>query len=201
MFWVYYNGASIPSAFTDPLYALDPIAVDSSVTDLAGVNTHLMATVDGASCAKGFSRVFYPVNLITWSLTNLRTVLDIFAAMPSAYRNSVVMLEGYPVNRVVEIPSDSTAYPDREGRLLVSPLLTYAANATLDAEAFEIGEKMRDALLEGTGLKLNAYVNYARGDESLEAVYGYEEWRLERLGKLKKAYDPEGKFNFFEPIS
>lgn len=198
--WVYYQGASIPTIFTDPLHALSPIAVDSSVTDLAGVNTHLMATVDGAACAKGFSRLLYPVSLNTWSPRNLRAVLDQFAAIPPAYRNSVIMLEGYPTNRVGEISSDSTAFPDRDGQLLAAPLLTYAANASLDAEASEIGEKMRSTLMEETGLKLNAYVNYARGDESLEAVYGYDKWRLEKLRRLKAEYDRAHQFDFFAPI-
>lgn len=200
IFWIYYQGHSIPNTYTDPLYALSPIEVDSSVTDLAGVNTHLMATDDGAACAKGSSRLLYPISLDNYSLPNLRTVFSQFATMSPTYRNSVVMLESYSMNRVVQIPSDSTAFPDRGSRLLVSPLLTYAANSSLDQEAFEIGQVMRQALLNGTGLRLNAYVNYARGDEKAEAVYGYEQWRLERLRKLKKEYDPFGRFNFYEPI-
>ena len=50
------------------------------------------------------------------------------------------------------------------------------------------------------GRQLNAYVNYAFGDETQEEVYGYEPWRLERLRALKKKYDPLGGFNFYEPI-
>lgn len=170
------------------------------MTDLAGVNTHLLATDDGAACAKGSSRLLYPVSLDKYSLPNLRTVLNQFAAMPPAYHNAVVMLEAYSTNRVGQIPGDRTAYPDRRGQLLVSPLLTYAANSSLDQQAFEIGQGMRQALLNGTGLRLNAYVNYARGDETVEAVYGYEEWRLQKLRRLKKVYDPFGRFNFYEPI-
>lgn len=50
------------------------------------------------------------------------------------------------------------------------------------------------------GRPLSAYVNYAHGDEPLEAVYGYEPWRLARLRKLKKRYDPDFKFRFYNPI-
>ena len=35
----------------------------------------------------------------------------------------------------------------------------------------------------------------------MEAVYGREQWRLEKLRKLKKKYDPQGKFNYFSPIT
>ena len=46
------------------------------------------------------------------------------------------------------------------------------------------------------------YVNYAMGHdyETLESIYGYEPWRLERLRSLKVAYDPENRFRFFVPI-
>ncbi|KAF2870121.1 hypothetical protein BDV95DRAFT_74340 [Massariosphaeria phaeospora] len=200
LLWVYWQGSAIPTLYSDPLYALNPLHVDSSVTDLAGVNTHLGAVYGGASCAKGSSRLLYPVNLNTWPIANLRTVMDMFTSVPAGLRNSVIMLEAYATNKVQQIPSNSTAYPDRVSQLLASPLLTYAPNSTLESTALAIGESMRDALLRGTNLSLNAYVNYARGDESMEAVYGYEPWRLERLRRLKREYDPLGRFNYYAPI-
>lgn len=60
---------------------------------------------------------------------------------------------------------------------------------------------MRQALVEGSGEgRLNAYVNYAFGDETLPEMYGHESWRLEKLSRLKKQYDPLGRFNFYAPI-
>jgi hypothetical protein len=111
------------------------------------------------------------------------------------------MLEAYANNRVQEIDANSTAYPDRDSHILVSPLLTYPANASLDATAFNISSAIRTVLVEGSQMGLVAYVNYARGDESLEEIYGYESWRLEKLRRLKKELDPFGRFNFFAPIS
>ncbi|KAF1941720.1 FAD-binding domain-containing protein [Clathrospora elynae] len=198
--YIFWQGSSIPAKYTVPLYALSPVTVNASVTDLAGVNTHISANLDGASCAKGFSRAMIPVSLTSYSLLALRKVLDTFAAMPPEFRHSVMMLEGYPTNRVNEIPNDSTAFPNRDGQLLPSPVLTYPKNASLDATAWEIGSKIQSALLEGNGGNLEAYVNYARGDESMEELYGYEPWRLEKLRRLKKKYDPHGRFNFYAPI-
>lgn len=48
---------------------------------------------------------------------------------------------------------------------------------------------------------LNTYVNYASSDETLEEKYGYEPWRLARLRALKAKYDPQGRFNFYNPIN
>lgn len=144
--------------------------------------------------------MFSPVSLDLYSLKNLRGALEIFATMPSAFRNSVVMLESYTMNRVREIPGESIAYPDRDGELLITPLLTYPDNRGLDDVAVSVAKSIREAFLSGTGKKLVAYVNYVRGDESLEAIYGYEPWRLERLRKLKAEYDPSGRFNYYAPI-
>lgn len=47
---------------------------------------------------------------------------------------------------------------------------------------------------------MHSYVNYAHGDESLQEMYGFESWRLEKLRALKTLWDPEGKFGFYAPI-
>ena len=153
-----------------------------------------------AICEKGFSHLLYPVSLDTWPLENLHRVMKIFASMPVEFRNSGLLLEGYATNQVNKIADDATAFPDRSSQLLASPVLTYAANSSLDEAAFSIGSNLRAALLNGTGKRMIAYVNYAHGDESLESIYGYDSWRLDRLRRLKKEYDPEGRFNFYSPI-
>lgn len=199
--WIYWQGPVIPAEYTDPLNALSPVAIDRSVTDLAGVNTHIQATRDGASCAKGFARNLVPVSLKRYSLPALSKLLQIFTDLPTEFRSSVMMLEGFPTNRVNEIDSSRSAFPDRDGQLLLSPVLTYAANATLDTIARRIANEIRNALLIDTDGKLEAYVNYATGEETVEEIYGREPWRLEKLRRLKKQYDPQGRFNFYAPIS
>lgn len=42
--------------------------------------------------------------------------------------------------------------------------------------------------------ELAVYVNYARGDESLEQIYG--QGNFPRLAALKKEWDPSGVFSF-----
>lgn len=117
------------------------------------------------------------------------------AAPHLQFRNSVDFAEGYSINCIKEIDRNSTAYPDLAREFLISPLLTYPPNAILDTITNEFNSRIRDALLERDCSKLVAYVNCARGDESVEGLYGYEPWRLE------KGYDPLGRFNFFAPIS
>lgn len=200
---VFWQGPSFPTEYSSPLDALNPHSVTSSYTDLAGANKLSASDASGPNCAKGFGRQTFPVDLTEWSIPNLRKVIDIFAELPgTGLETSAMLLEAYAVNGVKLVDPASTAYPLRHGNILAAPTFTYdASNATQDALAYSYGKKVRAAMLEGTGLQLGAYVNYAIGDESNEAVYGYEKWRLERLRALKKEYDPRGGFGFFEGIA
>lgn len=142
-----------------------------------------------------------PVIVEKYDIAATRKAFDVFGRLPPAFRDSVMFTEGFPTNRVKEIDFNSTAYPHRAGEFLIAPILTYSPNASLDAVAYDFNSRIRDALLGGDRSKLAAYVNYARGDESMEEMYGHEPWRLEKLRRLKKEYDPFGRFNFFAPIS
>lgn len=75
-------------------------------------------------------------------------------------------------------------------------------NGSIDTAAQEFVKNLRDYVLEGSDDPdhLRAYVNYANGDESLQEVYGWEEWRLEKLRKLKQRWDPKNKMCYYVPI-
>ena len=119
-----------------------------------------------------------------------------------AFNNSMFALESYSTPAVRAVPADSTAFPYREDDILISPMVFYAPDSSLDAEAREWGEQMRNLALEGTGsTEMHVYINYAHGSESLEEIYGHEPWRLEKLRRLKAEYDPKGRFSFYAPIS
>jgi len=71
---------------------------------------------------------------------------------------------------------------------------------SLSSKIIAAAQKSRDILVKASGGRLHAYINYALGDETLEEMYGFEPWRLQKLRRLKKEYDPTGKFNFYAPI-
>jgi hypothetical protein len=52
--------------------------------------------------------------------------------------------------------------------------------------------------------RLQQYVNYGNttssSEDPLEALYGYEPWRLEKLRRLKQIYDPDNIFRWYQPI-
>lgn len=62
-------------------------------------------------------------------------------------------------------------------------------------------KKITDALYTGVEDKhRHAYVNYATGSESIQEVYGREEWRVQRLKGLKKEWDTQNRFRFYNPL-
>lgn len=75
-------------------------------------------------------------------------------------------------------------------------------NSGLEDFAFQWARETEDLWNAGEGewRKPTTYVNYAAGHESLESMYGYEPWRLEKLRALKAQYDPLNKFAYYNPI-
>lgn len=65
--------------------------------------------------------------------------------------------------------------------------------------ANKLGRELRSALSATSGYSgLAVYMNYAYGDEAPEAIYGAE--KLARLLALKKQYDPQNAFRFYNPL-
>ncbi|GKT48171.1 FAD-linked oxidoreductase chyH [Colletotrichum spaethianum] len=96
----------------------------------------------------------------------------------------------------------ASAFPHRDDNILVTPYIMYKPNASIDAVAQEHGKRLRNHLLEASDdpKRLRAYVNYAHGNEPLEAMYGWEDWRLELLKITKAEWDPENRMRFYSPL-
>lgn len=160
---------------------------------------------DSLGCAKGYTGLRYPIGLKSYNVPALRKVFNEIAATSRRtpeLAGSFFLLEGYSTQGVKPIDERTSAFPHRDDNILVTSYIMYKPNASLDALAQEHGERLRGYLLEASEEpeRLRAYVNYAHGEEKLEAVYGWEEWRLERLRKLKKEWDPENRMRFYNPI-
>ncbi|PYH41618.1 putative FAD-dependent oxygenase [Aspergillus saccharolyticus JOP 1030-1] len=200
------NVTYVDPSITDAFRSINPISIRSGLgtyRDLArwtrfDFNNPVYCT------ARNWSATHFPTGLLQWNATAQRMAYDVFSritAKNSPFNTSEFLLEGFPMQGVQAVPEDSTAYPNREDNIVAYPLIGYRTNASLDHMAVEAGEALRRIMVESSGREeLHAYVNYALGDESPEQVYGYEEWRLEKLKELKKTYDPERRFSYFEPI-
>jgi hypothetical protein len=203
---MFYQGASVPAEHSRQLHKLEPLSTQAGVTDLPGVAPLLQYHMDSPVCKPGFSAQRYPLGLQHYDIEGTRKAYEILAKVPPPFKDfSLILLEGYSVSAIQQVDERSTAYPDRENNLLIAPMILYPAPApgsdAADTEevAKTLGQSMVEAL-RGKH-KLQAYVNYAAGFESQEALYGYDEWRLQKLRRLKREYDPENRFRFYAPIT
>lgn len=84
--------------------------------------------------------------------------------------------------------------------------MTATALSLEDRGAFEEHlDKWKKEFIAVSGYgRLQQYVNYGNTTSTmmdpLEALYGYEPWRLDKLRTLKHQYDPENVFRWYQPL-
>jgi hypothetical protein len=75
----------------------------------------------------------------------------------------------------------------------------YPDDPALDTIVDNFTKYSIDKLHQTSGFdNLTTYVNYAHGDEGPEAWYDVN--KLERLAALKRKWDPEERFSFYQPV-
>lgn len=184
------------------LGALHTQTGEAALREMAGLT---MQGVDDVGCARGATGLRFPIGLETFDPAAARKTfdeLDLGMQKTPELNGSLILLEGYATHAVKEVPEDSTAFPHRSDNLLIAPFIMYKPNPAIDPLAEALGKKIRQHLLDGTDdpSKMRSYVNYAHGDESIQEMYGWEEWRIERLKELKQKWDPENIMRYYAPI-
>ncbi|KAF6792710.1 hypothetical protein CSOJ01_14089 [Colletotrichum sojae] len=191
--------------YAQPLHDIPHVTSETGSAPMPDLADKTFMGTESIGCAKGYTGLRYPIGLKTYDLPATRKVFDDIADMSNRmpeFAGSFFLLEGYSTHGVKARSDKDSAFPHRGDEILVTSYVMYKPNASLDAIAQEHGEKLRGHLLEASGdpERLRAYVNYAHGVESLETVYGWEEWRLERLRELKGKWDPQNRMRFYNPI-
>ena len=186
---------------------IKPISTTADVGDYTTIAKWQGVDVNSAPCThrSRMDQAGFSLTLLEYNASAMRQSYDLFASTiketPAFSTGSVVLIEGYSTKGIKAVPSESSAYPLRGENLIITPLMAWK-EPELDKTARRVGEQMRQILYKGTGRKeMHTYVNYAHANESLENMYGYEPWRLEKLRSLKKKYDPKGRFSLYAPIA
>ncbi|TVY85094.1 FAD-linked oxidoreductase azaG [Lachnellula suecica] len=205
-FGVIYNGSpEMANKYAKPFHDIGPLSVQTGRGSLHDLAVATFQDADGPGCAYGMTSLRYPIGLKTYNVTALRQVYnevdETFRKVPEI-AGSFFILEGYSTQGVKAIDPETTAFPHRDDNLLLTSYVMYAPNSAIDPIAQSFGKRLRQYLLDGSEdpAHLHAYVNYADGDESLPAVYGWEGWRLEKLRKLKALWDPNDSMRYYVPI-
>ncbi|KAK4170742.1 hypothetical protein QBC36DRAFT_124146 [Triangularia setosa] len=203
--WIYNGPLAELKKLSNDTHALKADVYTSLEVDYPKLSSSMGYGADQYACQTDGQghRLLRGIDVDQYDVKDLRKWYDAFAAMliaEPAFETSFCILEGYSTQAVQAVPDNSTAYALRGERLLFAPAIFWQkGNATLDEQAGKWSKEMYLAASGSTNKK--TYVNYAHGDEPVEALYGYEPWRLEKLRKVKKQYDPQGKFGFFNPVN
>ncbi|PHH80589.1 hypothetical protein CDD80_848 [Ophiocordyceps camponoti-rufipedis] len=158
--------------------------------------------INSPSCASN-PYIGGTANLQVYNVTAERQIMDVLneriSQHPQLAAGARVFHEGYASKRTQEIDPRSTAYAHRDDYLVV--FFAAVASPGLEKVARKLTQDVRRFWYGGQPGRLpTAYVNHAAGGETVESLYGYEPWRLERLRHLKAKYDPKNSFRFYNPI-
>ncbi|KAG6362865.1 hypothetical protein INS49_007960 [Diaporthe citri] len=208
MFYILQEGVTtVSSQYTAPFDALEPTTTNAASGSYTDIPTWTAMSLDDIICQDaGTAGLRFPVDLEVYNVTALQNAYNLFATATQetpALNGSIFLFEGYTLQGVQSVPHESTAVSYRGDRLLVAPVLVFEPDGgALDTKAISVGQEIRDAIREGTGQdEFHAYVNYAFGTETNQEIYGYEQWRQDRLLALKDKYDPKRRFSFYAPIA
>ena len=168
-------------------------------------NVALPGAVRG-ECPTGKAHNQYSILTKDLKTQDFRAALDSYTAFVQkhpAANNSVIFIETFGQAGIKAFPENFSAFPHRnQFNNAVVFAMTYTDSSVADA-ANSWARQWRDhfAQPEVSGYdRMATYQNYAHGDEPLSALYGYDEWRHERLSALKKKYDPHGLFNGYHTV-
>ncbi|PQE31559.1 hypothetical protein CJF32_00009371 [Rutstroemia sp. NJR-2017a WRK4] len=205
-FGMIYNGSpDAANKYAKPFHNIGPLSVQTGQGSLHDLAVVTFQDVNGPGCAYGLTSLRYPIGLKSYNVAAVRQVYnsidETFRRVPEI-AGSFFLLEGYSTQAVKAVDPRITAIPHRDDNILVTSYVMYAPNSAIDPVAKEFGEQLRKYLLNGSEdpEHLRAYVNYADGSESLNAVYGWEGWRLEKLREIKAKWDPENRMRYYVPI-
>ncbi|KAJ8106177.1 hypothetical protein ONZ43_g7152 [Nemania bipapillata] len=205
-FGVIYNGS--PEAikgYAKPFHDIGPLNVQTGQGSIHDLAVMTFQDLDGPGCAYGITALRYPIGLKSYNVAAVRQVYDeideTFRRVPEV-AGSFFLLEGYSTQAVQAIDPATASFPHRDDKILITSYVMYAPDDNITPVAQEFGKKLRKYLLDGSDepTRLRAYVNYADGDEPLPAVYGWDDWRLEKLRKLKAEWDPKNTMRYYVPI-
>jgi hypothetical protein len=190
----------------DPFTALGPIQFEDGNVTYPEIATAQQTGVDDPICEPGLNRITATAGLQVFNITTQRQIYDLYRTNINEYPeliNSYVIMEQYSVEAVKAVDPTSQAFPWRDDYLLLGIDIDYPTNHSLDAVALQWAKDTVDLWNAGqpSWRKPSAYVNYAMGNEPIEQWYGYESWRLAKLRGLKKLYDPNGRFSYYNPIT
>ncbi|KAI6091229.1 hypothetical protein F4821DRAFT_226753 [Hypoxylon rubiginosum] len=108
------------------------------------------------------------------------------------------MIHRFPTQKVLQVPDEDSSYPHRDLKMHIQIESTYD-DPSNDAAVSEFVDAARRNFTAVSGYDgTTVYLGFAHGDEDPAAYYGAR--NLRRLGELKRKWDPQGIFSFYDVV-
>ncbi|KAI9154971.1 FAD-linked oxidoreductase virI [Paramyrothecium foliicola] len=204
IFWsfAYAGSAADAEALLKPFNEIGAISEEKNDVPYPQILAAQGTDVDSASC---FSAPYLGsvAGLQKYNITAERQIFNAFrhkiVQRPELALGARLFYEGYSTEAALAVDPASSAFAQRNDYHIV--FFSSLAVEGLQDEIKQWGADIRNLWNAGQPKRQpTTYLNYATGDESLESLYGYEPWRLQRLRKLKAKYDPNNRFRYYNPI-
>ncbi|KAL7944094.1 hypothetical protein V8C42DRAFT_327713 [Trichoderma barbatum] len=198
--WVYYGPEKEARKELAPVFNLN---ATSSMRVVQWNHIISSGGFDEFICQTNQPRSLFSLNQKTYSADGYQAGFEkierYFHDYPGG-RDTTLVFENFPNQAVAVVPDDSTAFPWRDFKGFIQTNFAWAAGDEVTAQASnKLGEELRNQFAATSGYSEKAiFVNYARGDESIENIYGKR--KLPRLAQLKKKYDPSNLFAYNHPL-
>ncbi|KAI0396108.1 FAD-binding domain-containing protein [Xylariaceae sp. FL0594] len=202
--WAYIGPEDEGLEAFQPVLSLDPIVRNIQTYQWNNVIRTVSGGIDDFLCTDNLTRITNGANARVISPSTYMDVFQktatFFANYPAA-RYSEIELVMYPTQAAAAVPDNDTAYPWRDARMSAQMFLedSEVGNSSLLQAVKDFAKEVRSDIAETSGYPdLAVYVNNAAGDETEEQIYRAD--KLPRLLALKKAWDPDNIFRFYNPL-
>ena len=206
LFNIVYPGPEEKGKEYARLYSNFSSSMTEQMTTWANLSNVALPGAILGECPTGKSHNQYSVLTKDLKTQDFRKALDSYQTFVQKYpaaSSSVIFIETFGQAGIKAFPDDFSAFPHRgQFNNAVVFAMTYTNGSVADAAdawAKQWRDHFRQPEVSGYD-KFVTYQNYAHGDEPLSALYGYEEWRHERLSALKRKYDPRGLFDGYHAV-
>ncbi|KAI1120195.1 Glucooligosaccharide oxidase [Nemania abortiva] len=200
--FAYVGSKEDAQQYLTPFDEIEALSVEDGNVPYPQIADVTMTGASSGLCVPGASHNHATSYLKTWNATAQRQIYNLFAEKVvenAQWANSSVVMEDYSHEGVSAVDPASSSYPWRQFTLLSYVNVDYDVNPSLDSAAHAWAEKSKDLWNAGQLNEVVAtYVNYARGQESQQSMYGAS---LGRLRTLKAKYDPHNRFGYYNPIT
>jgi len=184
-----------------PLFALNPVDHKLAMVPWNELYAALFFGKDSTMCLRNQHLYTAGQGL---KQTDVATFDSYFDDMTQFFRQNseisgALVFSRFPNDAVMAVPNDDTAYQYRDIKTHLTWISIYRDDPILDTKVDTFWKASMAKFQKTSGYdNLTIYVNYAHGDEGPEVWYGAQ--KLERLSRLKREWDPDQVFSWYQPI-